>query len=120
MLGLSSWPAVIPAGWQQMQDGDLRMLFRQFPNGLRATFAIEHYPEHADRRQLGPCEQCGTFKRIVISRKNMYPTWDEMRELVMSCGLFDRSRDVCMVIPPDAEYVNVHPYAFHWWQKVID
>jgi hypothetical protein len=114
----SVWPLVIPHGWIQCPEQDgLKMLWRDMPNGLRATFAIEHYPgPGADN--LGPCEQTGTFRRVVLSRKKSYPTWDEMRDFIRSCGLFDRTRDVMMVIPPDEEYVNMHPNAFHWWQKV--
>jgi hypothetical protein len=114
----SSWPLIIPAGWQQFEHDGLKMLATN-QNGLHATFAIEHYPG-GERGQMGPCEQSGTFRRIVMSRKNMYPTWDEMRDFIRRCGLFDRTRDVMMVLPPDAEYINVHPNAFHWWQKVAD
>ena len=113
----STWPLVIPAGWQTVDRDGLKTLYRHFPNGLFATFAIETYPGGGGRHTLGPCEEPGTFRRIVISRKKMYPAWDEMRDLVRTCGLFDRSRDIFMVIPPDEEYVNLHPHAFHWWQK---
>lgn len=92
------------------------MLTRQMPNGLLATFSIEHY-DGSDRGEMGPCESTGTFRRVVLSRRNMYPTWDEMRDFIRTCGLFDRTKDVMMVIPPDREYVNKHPNAFHWWQK---
>jgi len=115
-LPSSSWPAVIPAGWRRVVDGELKMLARQMPNGLYATFSIEHYHGGPDRNWFGPCETLGTFRRVVLSRKTMYPTWDEMRDFIRSCGLFDRSRDVFMVLPPDSEYVNTHPNAFHWWQ----
>ena len=113
----SEWPLIIPAGWRAYDHEGLKMLYTKTPSGLKATFAIEHYPGPGDRDR-GPCEQTGTFRRVVLSRKNMYPTWDEMRDFIRDCGLFDRSRDVFMIIPPDAQYLNLHPNAFHWWQKV--
>jgi hypothetical protein len=114
----SSWPLVIPAGWWKCPEKDgLKMIMTQTASGLRASFSIEHWPG-PDRDNLGPMEQAGTFRRLVLSRKTMYPTWDEMRDFIRACGLFDRSRDVVMVVPPDREYVNLHPNAFHWWQRV--
>lgn len=115
----SEWPAIIPAGWRVAEHDGLKMLCRHTPSGMFATFAIEHYPG-GERNQTGPYEQTGTFRRVVLSRKKMYPTWDEMRDFIRGCGLFDRTRDVVMVLPPDGEYVNVHQFAFHWWQKVAE
>jgi hypothetical protein len=115
----SEWPAVIPAGWMQYDEHGLKLLATKTRTGLRATFAIEHYPG-PDGTNLGPCEQTGVFRRVVLSRKTSYPTWDEMRDFIRTCGLFDRSRDVFMVLPPDHDYINVHPNCFHWWQKVSE
>jgi len=115
---ISSWPLIIPHGWIKCPESDgLKMIARQFPNGLMATFSIEHYTGGDHRDFYGPCEQIGMFRRLVLSRKKSYPSWDEMRDCARSCGLFDRTRDVFMVLPPDSEYVNLHPNAFHWWQK---
>lgn len=114
----SSWPLVIPCGYWKCPERDgLKMIQTVTASGLTVTFSIEHWPGPG-RDYCGPMEQIGTFKRAVLSRKKMYPTWDEMRDFVRECGLFDRSRDVVMVLPPDREYVNLHPNAFHWWQKV--
>lgn len=114
------WPRVIPSGWQEirMPNGDKILVYRT-DSGLCGTFSIEHWPG-PDRNQCGPMEQTGVFKRIVLSRSTAYPTWDEMRDFIRECGLFDRTRDVIMVLPPDREYINVHPFAFHWWQRVTD
>ena len=114
----SSYPLVIPAGWEKVPEQDgLKMLRRYWPNGMTATFAIEHW-HGPEREHLGPMEQAGTFRRLVLSFPDRYPTWDEMRDFIRTCGLFDRTRDVAMIIPPDPEYVNLHNHAFHWWQKV--
>ncbi len=120
MVPTSSWPVVIPAGWWQCpEEGGLKMIKTKTISGLVATFAIEHWPGPS-RDLLGPMETVGTFRRLVLSRRNMYPTWDEMRDFIRECGLFDRTKDVAMIIPPDSEYVNVCQNAFHWWQKVED
>lgn len=84
------------------------------PRGLFATASVELYPRLADHP---PLDVPGTYRRIVISRRDRYPEWDEMRDFVRECGIFDRTSDVFMLIPPDAEYVNIHKNAFHWWQR---
>lgn len=113
----SSWPLVIPIGWECLPEQDgLKIIRKVFPNGLTATFSIEHW-HGPERAACGPMEQVGTFRRLVLSRSNRYPGWDEMRDFIRSCGLFDRKRDVAMIIPPDDEYCNLHNFAFHWWQK---
>lgn len=116
----SSWPLVIPAGWWKCpEQSGLKMIMTTTASGMCATFTIKHYPGPPSCRDLcGPMEQVGTFKRLILSYRDRYPTWDEMRDFIRHCGLFDRTRDVVMVLPPDREYVNKHPYAFHWWQKV--
>lgn len=107
-------PLVIPPGWTEKKVGSLIMLFAETAAGLRATFTIERYAEVADPPPLGIK---GTYARIVISRADRYPGWNEMRDFIRTCGLFDRSRDVFMLLPPDAEYVNLHKNCFHWFQK---
>jgi len=116
-------PRLYPPAWEKRSvvgpHGERlgSLIFRDFPNGLRASFAVETYTTLDDGP---PMEQPGTYKRLVISRiaNDHYPTWDEMRDLVRTCGFFDRSRDVFMLLPPDEHYVNIRETAFHWWQKV--
>jgi hypothetical protein len=108
-------PMVIPAGWSSKEIGGIVMLFTETAMGLRATFTLERYGEHdsAAPLEIGS----GTYGHVVISRSDRYPGWNEMRDFIRSCGLFNRTRDVFMILPPDAEYLNLHKNAFHWYQK---
>src|SRR3990167_3148442 len=108
-------PAIVPAGWKWERVGPLTLIRKVFPSGLVATHSVETYTEND-----GPMERNGTWKRIVISRQGTdeYPAWDEMRDLIYSCGLFDSSRDVIMILPRKEEYVNLRSNAFHFWQEV--
>lgn len=110
-----------PAGWERHEVRDQEgtrlgsLIVRDFPElGLRASCSVETYPD-ADEAPWGIP---GRWRRLVISQigDRQYPTWDAMRDLIRSCGLFDRRRDVGMVIPPDDRYVNIRETAFHWWQ----
>lgn len=108
-------PSVIPAGWQEFEFDGMLAICRRMPNGLLATFTVEAYmAQDQDCPPLGP----GVYHRIVLSRRKMYPTWDEMRAFIRSCGLFDNNRDVVMLLPPEKDYVNLHLNCFHWFQKV--
>lgn len=46
-----------------------------------------------------------------------YPTWDEILE---ARDLFcPRDRTFAMLMPPAAQYVNIHPTTFHLWEVVV-
>jgi hypothetical protein len=106
-------PLVVPDGWASKEIGGVIMLFRETGIGLRATFTIERYLAG----DLPPLGIVGTYAHVVISRPDRYPGWNEMRDFIRTCGLFDRQRDVFMILPPDAEYLNLHKNCFHWFQK---
>jgi hypothetical protein len=108
-------PLVIPDGWVSREVAGLTMLFTETAMGLRATFTVERYGEQDSTAPLGLGG--GTYGHVVVSRIDRYPSWNEMRDFVRTCGLFNRQRDIFMILPPDAEYLNLHKNAFHWYQK---
>lgn len=114
-------PMLTLAGWQKVQlapDGvSGPALMRRTAAGLTVTLSDEVFTSAADNPPMG---LPGRWRHIVISRRDRYPGWDEMRDFVRGCGYFDRSRDVMMLMPPDSRYVNIHPYAFHWLQRQED
>ncbi len=106
-------PPILPDGWEVCETPVGTMAaWRRF--NLQATASHEYYDE-ADGDDCPPLG-FGLYVRIVISRPNRYPDWNEMRDLVYSCGLFDHSRDVVMLLPPPEKYVNLHNNAFHFFQ----
>ena len=62
----------------------------------------------------GPVEREQIGWHFSISCESRNPTWEEQRDTRYNLI----SDDVCMVsvLPPRSEYVNVHPFCFHWWQ----
>lgn len=54
-------------------------------------------------------------RHVSVSRKDRYPTWDEIKEVRYT--FFDEKHDVIMVMPPKSEYVNLHENCFHLWAK---
>ena len=91
-------------------DWQGKAIFRQRGDGLRALFSVDTQ----EVQDMG----YGEYRHISISRENKYPGWDEMRDFIYSCGLFDKTKDVIMFLPPKKEYVNLHSNTFHFYQKI--
>lgn len=106
-------PPVAPIGWKEVDLGEGTALYSRRYNGLAGIVSVEHFATD----ELDPYGGPGTYVHMSISHSARYPGWDEMRDWVYSCGFFDATRDVVMVLPPPAEYVNIHNNCFHWWQK---
>ena len=105
-------PTVVPEGWQH----DVDALFRRYYSGLAVLVSIDTFaPGDEDTPPAGP----GEYTHVSISRRDRYPGWDEMRDLVYSCGFFDRGRAVMMVLPAPENYVNIHQNCFHFWQRRV-
>ena len=51
---------------------------------------------------------------LSISCTDRYPTWDEIRDA--RYALLPGDVTMAMLLPPVAEYVNVHENCFHLWE----
>jgi len=51
---------------------------------------------------------------LSISRPDRDPTWQEIRDARYK--LIPNNVTMAMLLPPQEEYVNVHPHCFHLWQ----
>ena len=49
-----------------------------------------------------------------ISHKDRYPTWDEIKQA--RYDLLSKSKTFAMLLPPEKEYVNIHPNCFHLYE----
>lgn len=55
---------------------------------------------------------------LSISHPSRYPAWEEIRD-----ARYDLLPDACtmgMLLPPRAEYINVHPNCFHLYEVPSD
>ena len=110
-------PVLVPAGWEVLPfpgSPENTLMRRQYPTGMIVSFAIETYDSLDDHPPLG---LPGTWRRLVISMPHRAPSWNEMRDYIRTCDLFDRTKDVAMLVPPDDQYVSLNRNAFHWWQR---
>lgn len=108
-------PIVIPDGWRKYSNENFSYIFYQTISLMRVIFSIECLEEgYIDLPPTGP----GKYRHISISRENRYPEWDEMRDFIYSCGLFDSDKNVMMILSPKSRYINISKNCFHFFQKV--
>ena len=67
--------------------------------GCRIIIAREVYNSHELRWHMS------------ISRNDRYPSWDEIRDA--RYALLPDDVTIAMLLPPKAEYVDLHPNCFH-------
>jgi len=73
------------------------------PDGLRAMVGKE------------PAGKGGKLLwHISVSRERRHPKWEEIRDA--RYDLVPDEVTMAMLLPPKAEYVNVHEHCFHLWE----
>lgn len=97
---MSPGPMILPRPWREMQrrlDGALYL------NELTGQSVILTLEEHDGRKWL----------HVSTAFQNRLPTWMELRAVK---DLFvGRDREAMQILPPEKEYVNIHPYCLHLW-----
>lgn len=82
-------------GWQkEVHDGHLSVFAGPEPDGFHLS--ISH--RRSDGTRL----------------PGRYPTWDEIRDARYRFAPLDVT--MAMLLPPQAEYVNIHETTFHLWE----
>lgn len=84
-------PATMPEGCEQAEA------FLWKHNGMRVLRSVD-----------------GGLLHISCSYPDRAPTWEEIKKVRYAFAPDELYMG--MVLPPKAEYVNVHPYTFHLWQ----
>lgn len=97
-------PRVLPFNWSPVRDG---------PPGLKA---------YRGRAGLLVClnvmwERDGLrWLHVSMSRNSELPSYDDLRAVK---DLFiGRDEEALQIFPPEAEYVNVHPFCLHLWHCI--
>lgn len=50
---------------------------------------------------------------VSCSRRGRLPSWDDLKKV--KHVFIGRSRKAIQILPPEAQYVNFHPYTLHLW-----
>ncbi len=103
------WPApILPTTWRELAPltiGAVPVRVYESAFGLRVLVSQE------DRG-----EATGLWLHVSVSRANKLPSWRDLREVK---DLFiGRERCAIHMIPPEAFYVNVHPFTLHLFTRL--
>lgn len=102
------WPL---GGWLTFNEGVpldltrgdvLGMATYSAPNGISVILTVDNTPRY------------GPLLHASLSHRRRDPYWDEIK--AMREVFFPPTLDVMMVLPREADYVNVHEHCFHLWQ----
>lgn len=63
----------------------------------------------------GPEERAQIGWHFSISRPDRNPTWEEQRDA--RYALIPDDVYMVQILPPKAQYVNLHPFTFHWHES---
>lgn len=86
-------------------------------NPIRTDVVMVALEPGAKWYQMGECIICvGKDEQwhMSISCKSRYPTWDEISHA--RYNLIPDEVTMAMLLPPMAEYVNIHPNTMHIWE----
>lgn len=86
---------------KDVSDGHLTVIVSRHPKAKLWHLSISHRLSLLDPKTERPLP-------------GRYPTWDEIKEARYS--LLPDSAQMAMILPPKAEYVNVHPTTFHLYE----
>ena len=93
-------PLILSGSWREVERRRDGSMYTNALTGQRVILSLE---EHEGRKWL----HCST------SFPDRLPTWPELRD---AKDLFiGREVEAVQILPPEKEYVNVHPYCLHLW-----
>lgn len=97
-------PRVLPAGWAMERGPDdfVPAVFRCHGLAVLWSAAVED-----DGRR---------WIHVSVSHAARLPRWSELREV--KDVLIGRDRHAYQVLPPESEYVNLHPHCLHLWAPI--
>ena len=93
----------IPQGWKQEVFGPCGFVYF-LPSGLKII--------ESDGGKL----EYGEWLHVSFSYPDHLPTWEDTG--MVKRILIGPDDSAIIVLPPQAEYVNIHPYCLHLWHRL--
>lgn len=93
-------PLVLPPIWQVIQVNEDGCAYES-SWGLRVIASIQTESDGND------------WLHVSLSRRKRLPDWDDVKQVK---DLFvGKERKAIQILPPESEYVNIHPNCLHLW-----
>lgn len=98
-------PVILPATWRQVHDQRFDARFVAWYMHARAPLKVmvTAKRERDERRWL----------HVSVSHERRLPDWNDLREV--KDIFIGRERRALQILPPESEYVNIHPRVLHLW-----
>lgn len=96
-------PLVLPAGWSVVEN---RFDGSKYLNARSRMAVIASVEEHDGQRWL----------HVSCSFPDRLPSWDDLK--MVKETFIGREALALQVLPPETEYVNLHPYCLHLWARI--
>ncbi len=94
----------MPDGWTLVQKGENGVACINKSKGLTVITSIDN-------------ELDGKFwLHVSVSRKSRLPSWEDLR--YVKDEFIGKDKKAMQVLPPQAEYVNIHDYVLHLWHCI--
>jgi hypothetical protein len=90
---------ILPAPWREINPPFYGQRAYQRP-GIAVIVTEEEY-------------EGNKWLHVSMSRRERLPLWSELREV--KDIFIGRDKKAIQVLPPEKEYVNIHPYCLHLW-----
>ncbi len=91
----------VPDCWRVIQRDVCGFPALMHPLGLRAIVTVA---KESDGKR---------WMHVSLSRPDRLPTWEDLK--LVKSTLIGKDKLAIQVLPPEAEYVNTHPYCLHLW-----
>lgn len=96
-------PKFLPAGWSPVEERMDGYCYDRpgIGGNLRVIASVNKQLDNKD------------WLHVSFSRPDRLPSWDDLKEVK---ELFiGKDKTALQVLPPEANFVNIHPYCLHLW-----
>lgn len=106
-------PEPVP-DWARALFPEEPLLFVRTPHPLVGDYVYQHVVRKLVVICSASVEKDGKrWMHVSCSRPSSLPTWEDLR--LVKDTFIGRDKKAIQVLPPEAEYVNLHPNVLHLW-----
>lgn len=105
--------------WARDLFPDEPISFVRTPHPLVGDYVYQHISSKLAVICSATVEEDGRrWMHVSCSKPRCLPTWEDIR--LVKDTFIGRERRAIQVLPPESEYVNLHPYVLHLWSCLDD
>ena len=94
-------PRVLPGTWKQIEAPFYGTEAYVHQSGLAVIVSIDQSASSSE------------WLHVSCSRRGRLPSWEDLK--MVKAVFVGPDKEAFQVLPPDAEYINDHPFTLHLW-----